>query len=82
MPGISRSRFFRGLLVFLFLGPALFGCLAVRLLVEAATGHGSLAGNILIMGRGLMLPVLSAIVLIFGIIYCRLSRPRPEDANK
>jgi protein-S-isoprenylcysteine O-methyltransferase Ste14 len=65
-----------------FIGVALLGCFAVSLLVEAATGHGSSAGNILMMGLGLMLLVLSAIVLIFGIKYWRLSQPRPEDANK
>ena len=81
MPGISRSRFFRGFLVLVFIGAALFGCLAVSLLVEAATGHGSFAGNILIMGLGLMLLGVSAAVLIVGIIYWRLSQPSPDDAN-
>jgi len=79
---VSRSRFFRGFLVFVFHRRALSGCLAVSLLVEAATGHGSFVGNIVMMGLGLMLLVLSAIVLIFGIMYWRLSQPSPEDANK
>jgi hypothetical protein len=52
VPGITRSRFFRGFLGFTFIGAALFGCLAVRLFVEAANGHGSFAGNILFMGLG------------------------------
>ena len=81
MPGISRSRFFRGFLVLVFLGAALFGCLAVRLLVEAATGHGSFGGNILLMGLGLMLLVLSSAVLIVGIVYWRLSQPSREDVK-
>jgi hypothetical protein len=53
----------------------------VSLLVEAATGHGSFTGNILIMGLGLMLLILSAVVLIVGIRYWRLSQPSSEDAN-
>jgi hypothetical protein len=64
----TRSPSFRGFLVFLFIGAALLGGLAVSLLVEAATGHGSFAGNILITGLGLMLLAVSAVVLIFGTI--------------
>jgi hypothetical protein len=79
---VARSRFFRGFLIILFQGAALFGCFAVSLLVEAATGHGSRGGNILILGLGLMLLVLSAVVLIVGIMYWRLSQPSPADANK
>jgi hypothetical protein len=68
---VSRSRFFRGLLVILFIGAVPIGGLAVSLLVEAATGHGSVASNILIMGFGLMLLFGSAVLLIVGIIYWR-----------
>jgi hypothetical protein len=78
---VSRSRFFRGSLVFLFIGAVLVGGLAVSLLVEAASGHGSFAGNILIMGLGLMLLVLSAVGLIVGTMYWRLSQPSSEDAD-
>jgi len=78
---VSRSRFFRGFLVFLFIGAALLAGLAVSMLVEAATGHGSLAGDILMMGLALMLLVLSAVLIILGIMYWRLSQPSPEDAN-
>jgi predicted membrane channel-forming protein YqfA (hemolysin III family) len=81
VPGISRSRFFRGFLVFVFLGAALFGCLAVRVLVEAATGHGSFGGNILLMGLGLMLLVVSAVAFIVGIICWRSSQPCRKDAK-
>jgi len=38
----------------------------VSLLVEAATAHGSPTGAILMMGLGLMLLVLSAVLIIFG----------------
>jgi len=53
----------------------------VSLLVEAATAHGSPTGAILMMGLGLMLLVLSAVLIIFGILYWGLSQPSPEDAN-
>jgi hypothetical protein len=81
MASVSRSRFFRGFLVFLSIGAVLVAGLAVSLMVEAATGHGSFASNILIMGLGLMLLVVSAVLLIVGIMYWRLSQPSPEDAN-
>ena|SRR5437899_666744 len=46
---VSRTRFFRGLLVYQFVGAGCFEWLAVSLWVEAATGHGSPAGDILIL---------------------------------
>lgn len=82
MASVSRSRFFRGLLVFVFVGAVLVGGFAVSLLVEAVTGHGSFAGNILTGGLGLMLLVLSAVVLVVGIIYWRLSQPNYYDSNQ
>ncbi len=81
MASVSRSRFFRGFLVFVFIGAVLVGGLAVSLLVEAAIGRGSFAGSILITGLGLILLALSAVVLIVGIVYWRLSQPSPDDAN-
>jgi uncharacterized membrane protein YobD (UPF0266 family) len=72
---VTRPRFSRGFLIFLCIDAALFGCLAVSLLVEAATGHGSFAGNILLTGLGLLLLVLSAVIFIFGIMYWKSSQP-------
>jgi len=59
----------------------LVGGLAVSLLVEAATGDESFAGSIFITGLGLTLLALSAVVLIVGIVYWRLSQPIRENAN-
>ena len=82
MAFIFHSRFFRGFIVFLFAGTALFvGWLALSLFVEAVTGHGSSAGNILRIGLGLMLLVSLPAVLTFGIIYWRSSKPGTEDGN-
>jgi hypothetical protein len=49
--------------------------------VEAVTGHGSFAGNTLLVVFGFMLLVFSVLVLIVGIINWRLSHPRAEAAN-
>jgi hypothetical protein len=69
MASIFHSRFFRGFIVFLFAGVAfLVGGLAVSLLVEAVTGHGSAGGNIFSIVLGLILLILSPVVLILGII--------------
>jgi hypothetical protein len=78
---VSRSRLFRGFLIFVIVDAALFAALAVSLLVGGATGDGSFAGNILITGLGLMLLVVSAVVLIVGIMYWRSSQPGREDAD-
>ncbi len=81
MASVSRTRILRGLLVCLFIGAGCIGWLAVSLLFEAATGHGSPAGDILIVGLGLLLLLVSAVVLIFGIIYWKLPKPSPGDRN-
>jgi hypothetical protein len=83
MASFSRSRFFRGFLGFVLMGVGLFvGWLEVALLVEVVTGQGSSEGNTLIMGLGLVLFILSAFLLIVGIInWRRLSRPFTEEAS-
>ena len=83
MASFSRSRFFRGFLDFVLMGVGLFvGWLEVALLVEVVTGQGSSEGNTLIMGLGLVLFILSAFLLIVGIInWRRLSRPFTEEAS-
>jgi hypothetical protein len=60
----------------------LVGGLEVALLVEVVTGQGSSEGNPLIGGLGLVLFILSAFLLIVGIInWRRLSRPFAEEAS-
>ena len=58
------------------------GWLEVALLVEVVTGQGSSEGNTLIVGLGLVLFILSAFLLIVGIInWRRLSQPFTEEAS-
>jgi hypothetical protein len=78
---VSRSRFFRSFFVFLFIGAGLFaGWVAMWLLIGAATEHGSVEGKILSIGLGLPL-LLSAVVLMVGIILWRWSKPGTEGEN-
>jgi hypothetical protein len=82
MAPFIRSRFFRGSLAFFFIGTALFvACYGVSLLVEAFDEHGSPGGNVLMIGLGLFLLVLSPIVFIAGLINWRLAHSSPRDAN-
>jgi hypothetical protein len=80
---VFRSRFFRGFLAFVLLGAGLFvGWLEVALLIEVVTGQGSSAGNTLIVDLGLALFMLSAVLLVVGIVnWRRLSRPFTEEAS-
>jgi cytosine/uracil/thiamine/allantoin permease len=73
----------RGLLAVFFFGAGAFvGWLVVSLLLGVLNGDGSAEGNILSMGLGLMLLILSAFVLVVGIInWGKLSLPSSEDAN-
>jgi hypothetical protein len=81
MAPVSRSRHFRGLIVFLFGGAALLVVwLAVSLLVEVVTGHGSSAGNILRIGLSIFLFAVSAILSIVAIFNWRSSHP--GEVNK
>jgi hypothetical protein len=80
MAPVSRSRHARGLIVFLFGGAALlFVWLAVSLLVEVVTGHGSSAGNILRIGLSIFLFAVSAIFSIVAILNWRSSHPSEEN---
>jgi hypothetical protein len=83
MAFVFRSRFFRGFSAFVLMGAGLFlGWLEVALLVEVVTGQGSSEGNTLIVDLGLVLFMLSAFLLIVGIInWRRLSRPFTEEAS-
>jgi hypothetical protein len=83
MAFVFRSRFFRGFSAFVLMGAGLFlGWLEVALLVEVVTGQGSSEGNPLIVDLGLVLFMLSAFLLIVGIInWRRLSRPFTEEAS-
>ena len=83
MASFSRSRFFRGFLAFVLMGAGLgVGLLEVALLVEVVTGQGISEGNTLIVRLGLVLFILSAFLLIVGIInWRRLSRPFTEEAS-
>ena len=83
MASVFRSRFFRGFLAFVLMGAGLFvGWLEVALLGEVVTGQGSSEGNTLMVGLGLVLFILSAFLLIVGIInWRRLSRPFTEEAS-
>ena len=82
MESVFRSRFFRGLIVFMFAGVALrAGWFAVSLFIGAATRHGSPGGTILSIGLGLILLVLSPSVFLVGIVYWTLSQPSPGDKN-
>ena len=80
---VFRSRFFRGFLDFVLMAAGLFvGCLEVALLVEVVNGQGSSEGNTLIVDLGLVLFMLSAFLLMIGIInWSRLSRPFTEEAS-
>jgi hypothetical protein len=80
---VFRSRFFRGFLAFVLLGAGLFvGWLEVALLVEVVTGQGNSDGNTLIVDLGLVLFMLSAFLLVVGIVnWRRLSRPFTEEAS-
>ena len=80
---VFRSRFFRGFVAFVLMGAGLFvGWLEVALLVEVVTGQGSSEGKTLMVGLGLVLFILSAFLLIVGIInWRRLSRPFTEEAS-
>jgi len=84
MASVSHSRFIRGLLAFVLMGAGLFvGWLELALLVEVVTGQGSSEGNTLIVGLGLALFILSAFLLIAGIInWKNLSRPITEEVIK
>jgi membrane protein implicated in regulation of membrane protease activity len=80
MAPVSRSRYIRGLIVFLFGGAALFVLwFAVSLLVEVVTGHGSSAGNILRIGLSIFLLAVSAILSIVAILNWRSSHPSEGD---
>jgi hypothetical protein len=69
MTSFSRSRFFRGFLAFVLMSAGLVvGLLEVALLVEVVTGQGNSEGNTLIVRLGLVLFILSAFLLIVGII--------------
>jgi hypothetical protein len=83
MTSVFRSQFFRGFLAFVLMGVGLIvGWLEVALLVKVVTGQGSSEGNTLIVGLGLVLFILSAFLLIVGIInWRRLSRPFTEEAS-
>ena len=83
MAFVFRSRFFRGFSAFVLMGAGLFlGWLEVALSVEVVTGQGSSEGNPLIVDLGLVLFMLSAFLLIVGIInWRRLSRPFTEEAS-
>ena len=60
MESVFRSRFFRGLIVFMFAGTALLdGCYGAAPLVETFNEHGSSVGNVVLFGLDLMLLVLS-----------------------
>jgi hypothetical protein len=80
---LSRSRFFRGLLALLFIGATLcVGWVAVSLLIEVVTGHGSPEGKILSTALGLSLLTLSSVFLFVGIInWRRLSQLSTKDAS-
>jgi hypothetical protein len=72
MVSFSRPRFFRGLLALLSIGAALcVGWVAVSLLVEVVTGHGSPGGKILSTALGLSLLTLSSVFLFVGVINWR-----------
>ena len=76
MAPVVRSRYFRGLIVFLFGGAALLVVwLAVSLLIEVVAGHGSSAGNILRIGLSIFLFAVSAILSIVAILNWRSSHP-------
>jgi hypothetical protein len=82
MASASRSRIFRGLIVFIFAGAALLiGYYGVLLLVQAFNGHGSPGGTALLFVLGLILLTLSPAVFIVGIVYWTLSRPSPGERN-
>ena len=82
MASASRSRIFRGLIVFLFAGAALLvGYYGVLLLVQAFNGHGSPGGNALLFVLGLILLALSPAAFIVGIVYWTLSRPSQGEKN-
>jgi hypothetical protein len=83
MASVFRSRFFRRFLAFVLMSAGLFvGWLEVALLVEVVTGQGSSEGNTLMVGLGLVLFILSAFLLIVGIInWTRLSRPFTKEAS-
>jgi len=80
---VFRTRFFRGFLAFVSMGVGLVvGWLEVALLVEVVTGQGSSEGNTVILDLGLVLFMLSAFLLVIGIInWRRLSRPFTEEAT-
>jgi hypothetical protein len=76
MAPVVRSRYVRGLVVFLSGGAALLVVwLAVSLLIEVMTGHGSSAGNILRIGLSIFLFAVSAILFIIAALNWRLAYP-------
>jgi hypothetical protein len=77
MVSASRSRIFRGLIVCIFAGAALFvGYYGVLLLVQAFNGHGSPGGNALLFVLGLILLTLSPAAFTAGVVYWTWSSPK------
>jgi hypothetical protein len=79
MISVFRSRFYRGLAVFLLVGATLFlAGYGALLLVEVFNGHGSAGGNALLFALGLILLILPLVACAVGIAFWT-SRPIPED---
>ena len=82
MASVFRARFFRGLIVCIFAGAALFvGYYGVLLLVQAFNGHGSPGGNALLFVLGLILLTLSPAAFTAGVGYWTSSSPNSEGKN-
>jgi hypothetical protein len=82
MASISRFRFFRGFVVFMFAGAALLvGWYGLSLLVESFNGHGSPGGNVFLFALGLILLVLPPVAFIVWVVRWTSSSPNPRDKN-
>lgn len=77
MTSVFRSRIFRGLIICIFAGAALFvGYYGVLLLVQAFNEHGSPGGNALLFVLGLILLTLSPASFTAGVVYWTSSSPK------
>jgi cytochrome c oxidase assembly factor CtaG len=82
MAEVSRSGFFRGLIVFICAGAAfIVGYYGVSLLVEAFNRHGSPGGDALLFTLGVILLVLSPVAFIAGIVYWTSARSSPGEKD-
>jgi TRAP-type mannitol/chloroaromatic compound transport system permease small subunit len=82
MASALRSRFYRGLTVFLLaVATVLLAGYGVLLLIEVFKGRGSAGGNALLFVLGLILFVLPLVAFTVVIAFWMLSRPSRDNGS-